>query len=210
MALWMVRANPGQIDRMADFLNKGIIAVHWGIGDLTGCTLKSEVAAVVAKANLEERDANLKTGLLYRFAIQMKPGDYCIVPYRDVFYAARITSDYYFDPSSVKYEHQRKVEWLFDKEPFGRDELSEKLQASLKSRLALADLSQHELVFVNYLEKKSGIAVHEETEEDISHEILSSLLPEALEILESELNSDDPNRRLKAAIAVVGFNQKRL
>lgn len=97
----------------------------------------------------------------------MKTGDYCIVPYHDVFYTGTIKSDYYFDLNSQKFEHQRKVKWLFDEEPFSRNELPEIIQASLKSQLGLVDITKHE-----------------------------------------SLNSDDPDRRLKVAIAVMELNNK--
>jgi predicted Mrr-cat superfamily restriction endonuclease len=105
-------------------------------------------------AKLQPRDASLKTGLLFRFTNSTKIGDYCFVPYEDVLYVAIIKSEYYFDPASVTFEHQRKVEWLFETEPFGREELPKEIQTSLKSKLGLTDMSQHESLFKNYLMKK--------------------------------------------------------
>ena len=61
----------------------------------------------------------------------MDMGDYCIVPYEHIFYVAIIKSKYYSDFTSITFEHQRKVEFLFDAEPFGRDELPKEIQASL-------------------------------------------------------------------------------
>lgn len=209
--LWMVRAFPGQIDRMEEFLENSIIAVHWGIGDLTGCNTKGEIAEVVKLANLKPRDASLKIGLLHRFVNQMKIGDYCIIPYNDVFYSATIKSDYYFDPKSKKFEHQRKVEWLFDGEPFGREELPEHLQSSLKSQLGLADISQHESIFTKYLNKKLGLETNSDLDNSsITNFELNSLLDDAMQIIKGEMNSDDPDRRLKAAIAIMELNHKQI
>jgi len=206
--LWMVRAFPNQTDRMEEFLENEIIAVHWGIGDLTGCTTKKDVAKVVAQAKLQPRDASLKTGLLDRFANKMKIGEYCIVPYHDVFYIGILKSDYYFDLTSSKYEHQRKVEWLFDGEPFSREELPAELQASIKTQLGLADISQHEAIFIKYLNKKQGINTPDSSHEANSLEIeLNSLVFDAMKIIKDEINSDDPDRRLKAAIAVMELNK---
>lgn len=217
--LWMVRAFPNQTDRMTEFLENNIIAVHWGIGDLTGCTTKKAVADVVAQADLQPRDASLKTGLLHRFVNQMKIGDYCIIPYNDVFYTAKITSDYFYDSNSKKYEHQRQVIWLFDGEPFGREILPQQIQTSLKSQLGLADLSQHEPIFKrcitkwNSMDELGILNPFDESEEldgdNLVGEQLSSLLNDAMKIIKDEINSDDPNRRLKAAIAVLELNDKR-
>lgn len=210
MSLWMVRAFPGDTDCMTEFLEENIIAVHWGIGDLTGCSTKDHIAKVVAQSNLKPRDASLKTGLLDRFVNKMKLEQYCIVPYKEVFYVAKIKSDYYFDPNSKKFEHQRKVEWLFDKEPFGREELPDALQTSIKTQLGLADMSQHEPVFIKYLNKKLGLDSFDNLDEENSINIeLNSLLIDALKIIKDEIKSDDPNRRLKAAIAVMEFNHKK-
>ncbi|MER2007689.1 MAG: hypothetical protein ABS939_09575 [Psychrobacillus sp.] len=208
--LWMVRAFPDQTNRMREFLEDNIIAVYWGIEDLTGCTTKKDVEKVVAKANLLPRDASLKTGLLNRFVNQMEIGHYCIVPYEDVFYTAIIKSDYYYDQNSQKFEHQRKVEWLFDGNSFSRNELPEIIQASLKSQLGLVDLTKHESLFVKYLNQKQGIEVLEEEISDISPMKieLDSLIKDAMKIIKDEINSDDPDRRLKAAIAVMELNNK--
>jgi len=207
--LWMVRAFPDKIDRMTEFLEDNTIAVHWGIGDLTGCTTKKDVEKVLAKANLLPRNASLKTGLLNRFVNQMKIGHYCIVPYHDVFYTGIIKSDYYFDSNSKKFEHQRKVEWLFEGEPFSRGELPEPIQASLKTQLGLADFTQHESIFVKHLNQKQGIDdLEDESSEITPIEIeLNSLLIDAMKIIKDGINSDDPDRRLKAAIAVMELNE---
>lgn len=209
--LWMVRAFPGETDRMDEFLEGNIIAVHWGIGDLTGCTTKKAVKAVVDQAKLEPRDASLKTGLLDRFVNKMTIGDYFIIPYKDVFYTGIIKSDYYFDSNFQGFEHQRKVEWLFDGEPFDRGELPDELQQSIKTRLGLADMSQHQSLFIRYLNKKNGIdtPLEDDSNQFTSVEIeLNTLLHDAMKIIKDEINSDDPDRRLKAAIAIMELSNK--
>jgi len=189
---------------METFLERNIIAVHWGIADLTGCNTKEEIANVVGQAKLLPRDASLKTGLLDRFVNKMQIGDYCIIPYEDVFYTAVINSNYYFDPNSEKYEHQRKVEWLFDQEPFDRGELPLQLQASIKSQLGLANISKNESDFIRYLNEKQGIDLDDEALEGGSFvSDINLLAVDALNILKIEMDSDDPNRRLQAAIAIM-------
>ena len=205
----MTRAFPGQIDHMVDFLEKDIIAVHWGISDLTGCKTKDEVARVVENANLEARDASLKVGLLFRFTNTMKVGDYCIVPYDDVFYIAKIKSAYYFDSNSVTFEHQRKVEWLFEGEPFGREELPYQIQISLRSRLGLTDMSKHESLFEKYLSQKQNGEDFDDSDKELITDEMDTLRIAAMKIIKNEIVSDDPDRRLQAAIAVMELNYKR-
>lgn len=179
--------------------------------DLTGCSTKKDIENVVAQANLMPRDASLKVGLLDRFVNQMKIGDYCIVPYNDVFYTGIIKSDYYFDSNSQKFEHQRKVEWLFDGEPFSRNELPEAIQVSIKSQLGLIGMAKHKSIFIKYLNHKQGIDINDLSDEyEISsiESELNSLVIDAMKIIKDEINSDDPDRRLKAAIAVMELNNK--
>lgn len=208
MGLWMVRAFPGQTNRITDFLEKEIIAVHWKVGDLTGCTTKEQVEKVVANANLLPRDASLKTGLLFRFSNSMRIGHYCIVPHGDDFYVAVIKSDYYYDSTSVTFEHQRKVEWLFDAKPFAREELPIEIQTSLKSQLGLTDMTQHEILFKNYLTKKQKGGSLEELEDESMAVEMNSLEAAAMDIIKAEIASDDPDRRLQAAIAIMELNYK--
>lgn len=205
--LWMVRAFPDQIDRKEEFLENDIIAVYWGVGDLTECLNKHQIEESVAQLDLAPRDASLKVGLLDRFRNLMQPNDYVIVPYHDVFYTGIIKSDYYFDPNSQRFEHQRKVEWLFDKKSFSRDELPEAIQITIKSQLGLVGMDKHESIFMKYLNHKLGIET-----DDLSNDSngipqteseLNSLVVDALKIIKDEINSDDPDRRLKAAIAVM-------
>ncbi len=106
--------------------------------------------------------------------------------------------------------HQRKVEWLFDGEPFGRDELPKQLQTSLKSQLGLADITQHEPTFFKYLNKKQGSDIDDEANENNSLvSNLDSLVEDAINVLKEEIHSDDPNRRLQAAIAIMEFYSSR-
>jgi hypothetical protein len=48
----------------------------------------------------------------------------------------------------------------------------------------------------------------EESDENVLvGELLNSLLNDAMKIIRDEINSDDPDRRLKAAIAVLELNK---
>jgi predicted Mrr-cat superfamily restriction endonuclease len=214
MGLWMVRAFPLQMDRMKEFLENNIIAVSWGIDDLTGCQSKEQIAEVVARKNLKPRDASLKVGLLHKFVNQMQKEEICIVPYEgDVFYIALIKSDYFYNVECETYAHQRKVEWLFNGKVFSREELPEKLQASLKSQLGLADISKHESVFKHYINKKldnsENDSLSEEESSDV-HDELAKLVNNALDILKEEISSDDPERRLRAAKTVLELNKAQI
>lgn len=208
MSVWMVRPFPEQVDRKDVFLQKDIIAVSWGIDDLTHCDDKDMISQVVERKNLEPRDASLKVGLLDKFKNQMKIGDYVLLPYGDFFYVGVIKSDYYYNEHDKTYAHQRKVEWLFDAIPIERITLPEPIQKSIKSRLSLADLSQHDSKFKEFVGQMIlGEDVINDSEPDIT-ESINDLSLISLEVIRNELKSDDPNRRLQAAICVMNLKLK--
>ncbi|KML32363.1 hypothetical protein [Rossellomorea marisflavi] len=206
--LWMVRAFPNKVNRMEEFLSEGIIAVYWGVGDLTDCNTKSEVASVVRKTSVDSRNTSLQIGLLNSFVNRMSIGDYCIVPHKKRFFVAKITSDYFYNQNSSQYEHQRKAEWLFNGKSLEREDLPEKLQNSTRTMLGLANLSKHYETFIQYLDRKNNTTEDSSNEEDTTSDELSSLVTRAISILKDEIASDDPDRRLKAAIAVMDLSNR--
>lgn len=199
--LWLVRPLPRGENRLAFFIEKSIIQVGWNnIGDLSNCKTREDVRHVVDQVQLEPRDANLKVGLHYNFAIQMKIGDYCIIPNEDYFYVAVITGEYEYIIENEL--HTRTVKFLNNREIYARkEELPEALGRSIKSRLALANLTTHIELFLSFLENKNrGTSVS-------MMEKMQILLPKAVEIIEEELESDDKYHRLLAAMSVIYYSK---
>ena len=73
----------------------------------------------------------------------MSEEDFVIIPYEDDIYFAKVTSDYFFQPTKINdgYPHQRKIEWL--KGPMSRSQLPDDLRNSLRAPRTTADLSHH-------------------------------------------------------------------
>lgn len=70
-------------------------------------------------------------------------------------------------------------------------------------------MSRHKPVFTNYINKKLGLDTFDTWDEDkMGGDELRSMLKHAMKIIKDEINSDDPDRRLKAAIAVMELNAK--
>lgn len=155
--LWMIRPYPEGIDRVQAFIHNGMIAVSWGVPDITGCYTKEEIAKIVATVEDEPSAANLKTDLLNRFSNQLTIGDYVIVPNADVVYTAMVTSDYYYAANTPEYGHQHKVEWLFGGKPISHKDLPEEIQKALnKTRIAFSDIAEFEYTFKEYLNDKKS------------------------------------------------------
>lgn len=131
-----------------------------------------------------------------------------MLPYVDVFYVGVVKGDYYFNSNEPTYAHQRKVEWLFGAQPMERHMLPEAIQKSIRSKLGLADLSQHDLKFKEFVgQLVLGEEEINDSDTDI-REIINDLSLISLEVIRNELESDDPNRRLQAAICIMNLKLK--
>ncbi|MCD5324144.1 MULTISPECIES: hypothetical protein [Pontibacillus] len=200
--LWLVRPIPRGIDKISYFIKNEIIQVGWNeIGDLSLCQNREDIRENVNHQGLKPQDANLKVGLLYNFRFLMKAGDYCILPYQDHFYVAEITGDYDYEPQLML--QQRAVRFLNEGQPLGlKESLPAVLQKSLRSRLALANLTDHIELFLSHInESSSQVAVN-------TNEKLQALLPRSLDIIEEGLESSDERNRLLAALAVTSSLKK--
>lgn len=199
--LWLVRPFPYGENRMDHFLTQKVIQVGWNqIGDLSICQTRDDIRQIVAPKNLKKKDEDLKVGLNYNFALQMNIGDYCLIPFEDVFYVAVITGDYRYNGDEKV--NERTVTFLNNSQPFGdKDRLPDILKKSLRSRLALANLSNSFDVFIEYLNKKP------QYNEIPEAEFIQKLLPQSLSIIERELQSDNKHQQLLAAVAVVIYSK---
>lgn len=114
---WFVRPNPHEINRIEEFLAKGIIAIGWpGIGSFD-CRSKENIKQMILKQspNLPSSELGQAAGNVQRFVNDMQIGDYVVCPDGDMIHFGVVSSGYYFDPDydapDVAYPHQRKVEW---------------------------------------------------------------------------------------------------
>ena len=120
--MWMVRAgeNAFLID---DFKDLNIVAIGWGIGDLSNKTpleIKQLMAELYPDAN--KTSLALNTAQEIKFACEFEIGDYVISyePKNHSYLVGRITSDYYcskklaerYNQNDEFYHHLRDVEWI--------------------------------------------------------------------------------------------------
>lgn len=142
---WLVRPNPHGINRVEEFLAKGIVAIGWpGIGSLD-CRSDVNIKRILAGKPYEYTSNTLgfHTGTVDRFVNCMQVGDLVVSPDEEVVYFGIITSGYIFDPAydsmEVGYSHQRKVEW---KNKVLRANLSDELRAAFKYEGTTLDLTK--------------------------------------------------------------------
>ena len=100
------------------FLNNNVIAIGWKeFGDCS----KLEPTREAFKAHYTEAYPDGKkgavatsAGMLYRFALEVKVGDYVVFPSKSdrKINIGIIESDFYYEPNAPRYVQQRKVKWL--------------------------------------------------------------------------------------------------
>ena len=96
----------------------GFVSIGWpGIGDLNETGGDRHVIKLAVEAAYPQAKAGaipVWAGVLYRFAFEMKVGDYILYPYKPdrTLHFGRVESDYYFDPNAQMHHHRRKVRWL--------------------------------------------------------------------------------------------------
>lgn len=141
---WMIRSNPNGIDRLKEFKEGNVIGLGWNeIGSLKEKDLVEIESLLKEKYNYENsRSLSSDKANLYLLADRMQKGDLIVLPYGDVVYIGRITTDYIYNEEQVKdkgFPHQRGVKWLSN--AISRDELTKDLRASLKVPKACANLT---------------------------------------------------------------------
>jgi restriction system protein len=115
MRIWMIRAGRGS-SLLDIFLQNGLAAIGWRVGNLSGVAGREEIRLLVEKAYPEESRAHWATaaGMLTRFAKEIKPDD-TVITYdagRRVYHAGRVTGPYtYRADLDPEHPHTLGVTW---------------------------------------------------------------------------------------------------
>ena len=127
----------------AHFLKGGYTAIGWlpsdNLGDIWD---KSKIYELYREEYPEEKNKRVgqNVGQIARFLFDIRGGDYVIVPgYDNMIYIGEVDAEgqYYYDSGEdgCPFRHRRAVKW--DKEPYNKRELADKIQSSLKSSLTV-------------------------------------------------------------------------
>ncbi|MGP0048234.1 MAG: winged helix-turn-helix domain-containing protein [Solirubrobacteraceae bacterium] len=138
--VWMVRAGEGGVHAPV-FVQEGAVFVGWGAaGDISRRSLEAVTDRVAdAWPEYNRRQRGQAANALYKFAVDMQPGDVVVTPEpasRTVL-LGEISGDYRHLPSPVvaDYSHARPVTW---RARISRDELSYGAKNSLSTQITLS------------------------------------------------------------------------
>ncbi|GAA4408272.1 hypothetical protein GCM10023187_29900 [Nibrella viscosa] len=144
--IYCLRANSGQYTN--HFINGGYAAIGWLTTDLSAITSREELYPLYRKENPEDI-SNLvvgqQVGQIARFLFDIQPGDYIITPAANselLHYGTIEPKPYYLGDASdgCPFVQRKKVQWA--PQPIRRSTLSVPLQSTLKSSLAVFEVSQ--------------------------------------------------------------------
>lgn len=132
---WMVRAGGGEA--LEDF-ERGLVAIGYGMGDLTGATSREEIRDLYAKSHPNDKlsKAANAVAILAKFRFIMALGDDVVTydPTKREYLVGVIQGDYFYAPKIKGLPHCRKVKW---KSRVSRDLLPLSSRNSLGSTLTL-------------------------------------------------------------------------
>ena len=205
MKIFQMKTKPHGIERFQEFIRENYVCIGWpGIGNLDGVS-KDEIKERIAY-EYEQTGHKLgnSLGQVNTFVNTMQNGDIVFITEKDWAYVGRV-GYYFYEP---KYDnamdgmcHRRSVEWI-DKIYF-RD-LPSGFQRLLNNRNTICQYPDS--VEESGIDKLLGNSKLLEKDTLITKENnnrIDNLFSEALAILESELKSEDPDRRLKAATELI-------
>lgn len=144
---WIIRPYPHGNDRLQDFLEGSTVGIGWpGIGDLKTIKSRDDVKRKLDIGGYtKERSVQSIgqwAGMIYKFACEMKKGDYVLVPNGSNIFIGKILDDTPFyvekmDNDKDGFCHQRRVEWLFNRRTINKKFMTSRLYDSFKGQSAL-------------------------------------------------------------------------
>lgn len=142
---WLVRgANVGGRNYVGTWISDGFCSVSWPeVGPLPANAgigkIKDAVEAALTDSSAAQRNA--AKSQLHRFLTVMNPGDLVVTVDGDDVYVGTINGDAYSDQSDPGMDRRRPVSWHKADTPLSRTALPVEVQAALKYRQAVADIS---------------------------------------------------------------------
>lgn len=199
MNIFQIKTKPHGIERFQEFIKEGFVCIGWpGIGDLQDAS-KDEIRDRLAKkyGHTGHKLGNA-LGQVNTFVNTMKNGDIVLITEKDWAYIGTVGEYLYenkYDNQDDGMCHRRNVEWT-DKIPF-RD-LPSSLQRLVSNRNTICQFPDPvEESGIDEILGKQPLMNKNDTVK------LDNLFSEALAVLEEELKSEDPDRRLKAATELI-------
>ncbi len=199
MNIFQMKAKPHGHDRLEEFLSQDYVCIGWpGIGDLTDVSKDEIRKRIGSKYKESGHKLGYSLGQVNAFVNTMEEGDMVLMRNKEMVHIGKVGAYQYkeeFDNNTDGSCHRRSVEW---KELVPFTKLKTDLQGFVKNRHTISQFpDQVEPEDVEtFLYKKESLTKNEE-------EKLAVLFKGALDVLQEELKSEDPDRRLKAASALI-------
>ncbi|MFC5700757.1 hypothetical protein ACFPVX_05665 [Cohnella faecalis] len=213
------------IDRMEEFLENNFVCMGWkGIGDLENVgaeELHTSLAGLTEACERSDRERGMLQAEISAFVHTMRDGDYVLVPAGDVVHLGDLGDYYYVEETDSEHHgtvHRRGVTWLNE---IAKAELNEEVREWLDGpgEIAIFDRPAAETGLAHWIDHPFG-AAHKLPRPEAgdsrtsaqphatmprSEKVDPQLVAEALDILKLALRSEDPERRERAAIAILNY-----
>lgn len=199
MRIFEMRTLPHGIERFQQFRDEKFVCIGWpGIGDLSDVS-KDELRKRIASAYKSSgHKLGYALGQVNSFVNVMQRGDVVIVENKGWAYIATVgdyTYEERYDNDNDGMCHRRNVEWIAK---LPQSELNPSIQSLLRNRNTIAEYP-HSIEESGLGHILSGVPLALNTDKPR----LDDLFEIALHILEEELKSDNPDRRLRAATELI-------
>jgi predicted Mrr-cat superfamily restriction endonuclease len=195
MKIFQMKTKPHGVERFREFIDQKFVCIGWpGIGNLTQVS-KDEIRDRLEKAyNITGHKLGNALGQVNTFVNTMKAGDVVIIAEKDWAYIGTV-GDYTYEPQYDNDHdgmcHRRSVEWI---DRIHSTNLDSSIQRLINNRNTICEYP--EPIEESGLDKLLGKRPAMSKENSIK---LDQLFNDALKVLEEELKSTDPERRLRAA-----------
>lgn len=201
MNIFQMKTKPHDIERAREFIDEKFSCIGWpSIGNLEQVS-KDEIRDRLAKTyNVSGHKLGNMLGQVHCFVNTMKKGDIILITEKDWAYIG-IVEDYTYDPNYDNDKdgmcHRRKVEWITR---VMINNLASSIQKLLSNRNTICQYPDtiEASGLEKYINPNSSISKTNDSK-------LDELFQVAIGVLEEELKSTDPDRRLKAATELLRF-----
>lgn len=161
---WALKITPSGsgFNRLADALSTNELVIGWSDADFTVLPQEWDAFRNAVLAMAPDQNAwsvGQQAGNMWRFVVDMKPGDLVAVPDGGNVYVAEVNGPAHYDAVHHEHDapHRRPCEWLNDKRPLRRDDAESALIKSLKARQACVSASYEAIVdLLDYVDGSSG------------------------------------------------------
>ncbi|MHA6481004.1 hypothetical protein ACX1C1_03670 [Paenibacillus sp. strain BS8-2] len=214
MRLFQMKAETNGRNRMDDFLEHNYVcAGPADIGDVELCE-EAELHSRLTHVARDERQLAEMYTEMRLFVHVIQDGDYVVIMDNDNVHLGDIGDYYYveaFDSNEEGSCHRRGVTWLMTVPAAG---ISNEIRALLNEGESLSffgrPISQAEIRLELGADYATGGGAEASSEQAYSSPLPDAgMIAEALSILHAAMRSDDPERRERAAIAVLDYAKGR-